>query len=359
MEKYEIVSFSLDTLDVNIKKLFGNIHQFINIPSIYKITNFMEKAKLLKINFNGGALIKTGKLKDEFVIDDYDVFLVDEKNEEMFLASKKQLLSSGFVLDSESSGTLTTQQTAILQDIDGTSYDFLLKKKEAFEKIVGGAFDIDLLFLEIKKNDRDRTKISVELKNASALESLHKKIAIFRGHTKDYNRVLKRMLVLIAKFDIENFVVKDKVINVSENPLNTSENLRKIKEILPEMIDKSKASTLMKFFSMFYRVSTPLDYVLKINNSHIFEENFPELSKILKNDKFISFLATEQYSKSKQLNNEMNVFDKLLFYAEDKEKFINECKILSYIESDKQTHIFKLIFGKLNSFSQTKLFTKQ
>ena len=63
------------------------------------------------------------------------------------------------------------------------------------------------------------------------------------------------------------------------------------------------------------------------------------------------------HSKTKDLN-WLSLFG-VIREEEDKEKFINECKILSYIESDKQTHIFKLIFGKLNSFSQTKLFTKQ
>ena len=96
MESYKIESFSCDTVNADIQKLFANIHEFINISSISKIADFMEKAGLLQINFNGGALIKTDSLKSEFVIDDYDIFIVDEINEEIFLASKKKIIRFRF-----------------------------------------------------------------------------------------------------------------------------------------------------------------------------------------------------------------------------------------------------------------------
>ena len=355
MQENIVDNFNCDSQDADILGLFGRIQEFIYIKSIYKIKDFMDKAKLLKVNFNGGALIKTNNLKDDFVIDDYDLFIVGEDKEQLYLASKKKLIDLGFKIDSQSNGTLTTKQTTIFKDSNGTKFDFLLKRGEVFKKISGGAFDVDLVYLEIKKEDAKSNKIRVNLKNSFALESLDKKITIFHGHTDDYERVLKRILVLSAKYDIENFVIYNKTINVSNDSNLTKDNIKKIKEILPKTTNKGRASVLMKFFSILYRVSKPLDYIRRVNNSHLLDEGFPELSKILKNDDFISFLGIEQRSSTKKLNNELNTFNTLVFFSKDKNAFIKECKeILSEIELDKQTFSFRVIYKKINSLCKEK-----
>lgn len=270
-----------EELDKECKELF-------NLKSFTTIQDFMGDFKIEQIYFNGGAILNQDKLKKEFEIDDWDIHLIqEEKDTETIYRNVKDSFNE--VL--ERGSTASTYKSLIFNYSD-KKFDFQVKKAK-YRPENHCTFDIDSLCTLMHK---DNPNFLVQ--NPKSLISLRKQKVKLQAKQSDIYRILRRLVILVAKYDIKKFKIdKDTTIIMEENNI---ENIKKLNEQkirdeikILEKSDKTKASIITKFLCMCYRVKDPFEYVSKINKSSIFDYIFPNFSNAIKDEKFLSSLKTE------------------------------------------------------------------
>ncbi len=324
----------------------------LNEESFFDVERFMLDAELEEIYFYGGAFLRTQLIKSESVVCDYDVYECAEQYSEIdlsFIRSKAILQEKGYTVQTESNGTNTTLHTVILRDSAGRDFDFILKKKAESERMTGGAFNIDLIRSRLYIEDSKLNTVRI-IDDYNGLAGLRDKAATFIGHTEDYNRVVKRMLVLSAKFDIEHFLIQSHGRSILITEHDTREaNLENISLLYNSELSHGSPDvqgSLLKFFSMLCRVKNPFDYITKINNSGILLFEFPELSEALMSKKFLNFLEVEQKSTKRILTNELAAYNVIYENCDNKIEFCKELRKLENTRSDMKTNVCELIINK-------------
>ena len=128
---------------------------------------------------------------------------------------------------------------------------------------------------------------------------------------------------------------------------DTKENDKFINEFTEYPI-QSKAECLAKFFVMLSRVDNISNYVQKITKYKLLNNYFPEVCKVLNDNNFKNFLAreSEKSESERELNTDLDVFNKMYLYSGNKKEFLNECRILKKARSTKQSKILSEIKKK-------------
>ena len=90
------------------------------------------------------------------------------------------------------------------------------------------------------------------------------------------------------------------------------------------------------------------DYVEKIAKYKLLDNYFPEVCKVLNDNNFKIFLAKEsaEPENKRELNTDLDVFNKMYLYSGNKKEFLNECRILEEARSTKQSKILSEIKKK-------------
>lgn len=313
------------------------IQEEINYESFKAVENFRKNSGLSKIIFLGGALVNN-KLKKSKSVDDYDMMLIGEDNREQFNGVEEKLKEHGYEKVGGHGETTTNLAMRQFVDKEGRKFELCLKKDTCGLNSFG-TFDIDNLSATIYENG------TIELNQKEVINSLKERSIKLRENTKDLFRIIGRMLVHIAKYDIKEFTsLKQNHFRLSED---TKENDKFINEFI-EHSDQSKAECLAKFFVMLSRVDNISNYVQKITKYKLLNNYFPEVCKVLNDNNFKNFLAreSEKSESERELNTDLDVFNKMYLYSGNKKEFLNECRILEEARSTKQSKILSEIKKK-------------
>lgn len=309
----------------------------INYQSFEAVENFRKNSGLSKIIFLGGALVKNN-LKKSKSVDDYDMMLIGEDNRKQFNGIEEKLKEHGY--KKVGGHEETTINLAMRQFVDKERRKFeLCLKKDTCGLNSFGTFDIDNLSATIYENG------TIKLNQAEVIDSLKKRSIKLRENTKDLFRIIGRMLVHIAKYDIKEFT------SLEQNHFRLSEDTKENDKFINEFIehsDQSKAECLAKFFVMLSRVDNISNYVQKITEYKLLDNYFPEVCKVLNDNNFKNFLAREskKSESERELNSDLDVFNKMYLYSGNKKEFLNECRILEKARSTKQSKILSEIKQK-------------
>ena len=155
----------------------------------------------------------------------------------------------------------------------------------------------------------------------------------------DIYRIIRRIIILIGKYDIKKFIIeknKEIIMNKDNSKLIKelfNQEKRENFEILKKN-DKTKASCLIKFFCMCFRVKDLYKYIQDILNSHIFEQIFPELISGMKNNKFLDDIKNESNEKEddNKINCQNDIAELIMKYNKDNQKLYDELLILKNSE---------------------------
>lgn len=309
----------------------------INYQSFEAVENFRKNSGLSKIIFLGGALVKNN-LKKSKSVDDYDMMLIGEDNRKQFNGIEEKLKKHGY--EKVGGHEETTTNLAMRQFVDKERRKFeLCLKKDTCGLNSFGTFDIDNLSATIYENG------TIKLNQAEVINSLRKRSIKLRQNTKDLFRIIGRMLVHIAKYDIKEFT------SLEQNHFRLSEDTKENDKFINEFIehsDQSKAECLAKFFVMLSRVDNISNYVQKITEYKLLDNYFPEVCKVLNDNNFKIFLAkeSEKSESERELKTDLDVFNKMYLYSGNKKEFLNECRILEKARSTKQSKILSEIEEK-------------
>lgn len=319
------------------KKQLKQIPAEINYQSFEVVENFRKNSGLSKIIFLGGALVDN-KLKKSKSVDDYDMMLIGEENREQFNGVEEKLKEHGYEKVGGHEETTTNLAMRQFVDKEGRKFELCLKKDTCGLNSFG-TFDIDNLSATIYEDGK------IELNQAEAINSLRKRSIKLIEHTKDLFRIIGRMLVHIAKYDIKEFT------SLEQNHFRLSEDTKENDKFINEFTEypiQSKAECLAKFFVMLSRVDNIKDYVEKIAKYKLLDNYFPEVCKVLNDNNFKNFLAkeSEKSENKRELNTDLDVFNKMYLYSGNKKEFLNECRILKKARSTKQSKILSEIKKK-------------
>lgn len=316
---------------------YANIPVDLNSEAFVVIKDFMRDAKLTKIGFLGGALIRTKMLKEEKVIDDYDLNLIGIENKEIFESSLIELEKSGYKKQIED-GITTTNLKTINYFKDGKSFDYSLKKDlSPHQKL--GTFDIDTLSVIV-----DTKKDMIIINNISAIESLKNRVSQLEEKTTNLPRVIARMLIFVAKYDTNIFYLggKQTLPFFIESKIKEEIEQNKIAlKSLNEIPESAKGECLAKFLKIIPRVKNPDEYIKKVNSSNLVYILFPNLSDVLNDENFLNFLKKEKerQDKEKLLNNDVEVFNFLYLYSKNKKGLLEEFGILEKTRGTKKSDV--------------------
>lgn len=251
----------------------------------------MSDLGLDNIYFNGGAILKQERLKKRFQIDDWDIHLIKDEEtttEEQYERVKKLAIQANGL---ERGGTASTYKSLVFL-VQNRRGDFQMKKPD-YKPEDHCTFDIDSVCTKIEKRDR---KFFVQ--NPESLDSIKNSFARLKSKQSDLYRIVRRLVILVAKYDIRKFYIEeDLILDIGRNNVDLIKMIEH-KEFrdgvkIIEKSDGTKASCLTKFFSMCYRVKDLYEYVSKINDSHIFDSIFPNFSIALRNIDFLKDLKRE------------------------------------------------------------------
>lgn len=310
----------------------------LNYDAFKPVNDFRKKSGLSKIIFMGGALLKNDLRKDRSV-DDYDLMLVGEEERQNFNNIKKHLKNTKYKVVGGHGETKSN--LAMTQYKKGDKIFELCLKKDYCKTRPFGTFEIDNFYATINKDG------NVEINDNETIKALRTKVTQFKEDTKDYYRVVSRMLVHVSKYGFKDFIFKDGQHFVIEDNM-TEERHKKNIDALKVFVDRkerSKAEFLAKFLLMVSRCDNIKNFVETTNKSKIVERVFPEVSRVLNDKNFLKFLEIESkrpYNK-RQINSNLDIFNKLYQYChnENKTKFIQECKILEKARSTKKSKILE------------------
>lgn len=319
------------------KKWLKQIPAEINYQSFEAVDNFRKNSGLSKIIFLGGALVNNNLRKSKSV-DDYDVMLIGEENRKQFNGVEKKLKEHEYKKVGGHEETTTNLAMRKFVDNEGRKFELCLKKDTCGLNSFG-TFDIDNLSATIYENG------TIELNQAEIINSLRERSIKLKKNTKDLFRVIERMLVHIAKYDIKEFIsLKQNHFRLSKD---SEENEKFVNEFTEYSI-QSKAECLARFFVMLSRVDNINDYVQKIAKYKLLDNYFPEVCKVLNDNNFKIFLAKEskEPENKRELNTDSDVFNKMYLYSGNKKEFLNECRILEKVRSTKQSKILSEIKKK-------------
>ena len=146
-------------------------------------------------------------------------------------------------------------------------------------------------------------------------------------------------MTIIGKYNIKKFIIeKDKEIILNQDNSKVIEELynqekRNNIEILKKT-DKTKASCIIKFFCMCFRVKDLYNYIKIILNSHLFDKIFPEIALAMKNNRFLQEIKKESEAKENDrvINSQKDIFELLVKYNENNIKLFEELLIIKNSE---------------------------
>lgn len=296
--------------DTFFENLNADYKELFNLKAFHFIQSFMKHYKINQIYFNGGAILNQNKLKSRFEIDDWDIHLIDgEKNiDEIYESVKRNPMSIRLI---ERGSTASTQKSIVFE-YQREKIDFQVKKA-GYRPENHCTFDIDSL---CTANHIDNMNFLIQ--NPYSLNSLKTQTTQLRAKQSDIYRILRRFVILVAKYDIKKFQLDENtIIDMEKDNTEIIEQLKNQNSrngvVILEKSDKVKASVLTKFFCMCYRVKNLFEYVMKINKSNIFDRVFPYLSQAIKNNDFLESLKIESsLPEEKRTINNTNDFVGLL-----------------------------------------------
>ena len=335
-----------EDLDKDCRALF-------NLKSFQFMQDFMRYFKITQIYFNGGAILNQDKLKKQFEIDDLDIHVIqdEEDADRIFESVKINPMSTALI---QRGSTASTYKSIVFKYL-GEKIDFQMKKAR-YKPEDHCTFDIDSLCTLIS-NDNPNFLIQ----NSHSLTSLKTQTTQLQAKQSDIYRILRRLVILVAKYDIKKFEIdKDSAIDMDKDNTEVIQKLseQKIRDevLILEKSDKTKASILTKFLCMCYRVKDPFEYVVKINNSNIFDYIFPNFSCAIKNNDFLENLRTELLlPEEKRFINNTNDFIALLMkFNKDNVNLAKELLILKKdIFNEVNMHAIDLISKRDNTTTKT------
>ena len=294
-----------------------------NLDSFNFTFKMLQDLNIEKIYFNGGAILNQKKLKKKYEVDDWDIHLIqgEEGTNEIFNKLKKiSEKEKGF----ERGGTESTLKSLIFNYL-GKKIDFQIKK-EYYLPEENCTFDIDSICTIMDKNNNN-----FYIQNVYFLDSIINGIVKLKAKQSDIYRILRRIIVIIAKYDIKKFIIeKDKEIIINKDNseviiLLFNQEKRDNINILKKT-DKTKSSCLVKFLCMCYRVKDLYDYIIKILNSHLFDKIFPELDRAIRKTEFLEEIRRESKldEKDRKINCQNDVVELIMKYNNNNKNLVNE-----------------------------------
>ena len=316
---------------MNFNDLNEEKKSLFNLDSIKFILDMMNDLDIKNLYFNGGALLNQNKLKNKYEIYDWDIHLISGENgtNEIFNKLKKVAEKlKGF----EREGTASSLKSLIFYYL-GRKIDFQIKK-DLYLPEENCTFDIDSICIILKKNETN-----FYIQNSQALEAFNTGIIKLQAPQSDLYRIIRRILTIIGKYNIKKFIIEnDKEIILNQDNSKVIEELynqekRNNIEILKKT-DKTKASCIIKFFCMCFRVKDLYNYIKIILNSHLFDKIFPELALAMKNNKFLQEIKKESEAKENDrvINSQKDIFELLVKYNENNIKLFEELLIIKNSE---------------------------
>ena len=316
---------------MNFSDLSIQQQSLFNLDSINFTLNMMNDLDINKLYFNGGAILNQNKLKKKYEIYDWDIHLINGENgvDEIFDKLKKLSdISNGI----QRGSTASTLKSLVFNYL-GKKIDFQIKK-DFYLPEENCTFDIDSICIILKKNEKN-----IFIQNPKALNSLITGISKLNAKQSDIYRIIRRLLTIIGKYDIQKFIIeKDKEIILNKDNTKVIEEIynqekRENIEILKKT-DKTKASCLIKFFCMCFRVKNLYKYIKDILNSHLFDKIFPGLSLALNNNKFLEEIQKESESdeNNRKINCQNDIIELIMKYNSDNKKLKNELLIMKFSE---------------------------
>ena len=302
-----------------------------NLDSINFILSFMNDLNINKLYFNGGAIFKQNKLKKKYEIDDWDIHLINGENETEEIYHKLKKLSKK--LNGIERGSTASTLKSLVFNYNEKKIDFQIKK-DFYVPEENCTFDIDSICIILKKNEKN-----FFIQNPQALNTILCGISKLQAKHSDIYRIIRRIIILIGKYDIKKFIIeknKEIIMNKDNSKLIKelfNQEKRENFEILKKN-DKTKASCLIKFFCMCFRVKDLYKYIQDILNSHIFEQIFPELISGMKNNKFLDDIKNESNEKEddNKINCQNDIAELIMKYNKDNQKLYDELLILKNSE---------------------------
>ena len=296
---------------------------FFNMNSFYFIFNMMNKLDIKKLYFNGGAILNQPKLKKLYEIDDWDIHLIQDEEGTNEVFNKLKILSDktgGF----ERGSTASTLKSLVFNYLD-KKIDFQIKKRFYLTE-ENCTFNIDSLNTILKKNEND-----FYIQNPQVLDTINTGIVTLQAKQSDIYRILRRLIIIIAKFDIKKFIIEKNleiIINTDNSKIIDkilAQEKRENFDILKKQ-KKTKASCLIKFLCMCYRVKNLYEYILKIINSHLFDKIFPELCKSLENKELLNKFKKESEldENKRKINSQNDIVELIINYNNNDKKLANE-----------------------------------
>ena len=316
---------------MNFNDLNKEKKSLFNLDSIKFTLDMMNDLDIKKLYFNGGAIFNQNKLKKKYEIFDWDIHLISGENgtNEIFNKLKKVSVKlKGF----ERRGTASSLKSLIFYYL-GKKIDFQIKK-DFYLPEENCTFDIDSICLILERNEKN-----FYIQNFQALDAFNTGIIKLQAPQSDIYRIIRRILTLIGKYNITKFIIeKNKEIILNQDNSKVIEDLFKQEkrnniEILKKT-DKTKASCLIKFFCMCYRVKDLYDYIKIVLNSHLFDKIFPELSLAMKNDKFLQEIKkeSEKNENDRVINSQNDIFEIIMKYNKNNIKLCKELLIIKNSE---------------------------
>lgn len=313
-----------------------------NLNSFNITFNMLQYLNIEKIYFNGGAILNQNKLKKKFEVDDWDIHLIQGEegtNETINKLKKLAEKEKGY----ERGSTASTLKSLIFNYL-GKKIDFQIKK-EYYLPEENCTFDIDSICTILNKNDKN-----FYIQNPNALDALINGVAKLQAKQSDIYRILRRIIVIIAKYDIKKFIIennKEIIINKDNSDvisLLLNQEKRDNIKILKKT-DKTKSSCLVKFLCFCYRVKDLYEYIIKILNSHLFDKIFPEIDKAMRNNKFLEEIQKESKlnEKERKINSQNDVVDLTMKYNNNNKNLANELFFILKKSEFNQVKLEKLI----------------